>query len=91
MDDEEKTNKTVTIPRSCLKRSIKEENLFSLVLGLPANHSTCPVEWKPLDRCRKYRIDMSSQYSGTWNGPSSSWDIFTGQKGTKQSIVYIFK
>lgn len=71
---------TVTIPRTCLKRSTNEDNLFSLVLpAKPANQLTCPIEWKPLDRCRKYRIDMNSQYSSTWNGPSSSWEIFTGQ------------
>jgi hypothetical protein len=71
---------TVTIPRSCLKRSTNEDNLFSLVLPAePANQLTCPIEWKPLDRCRKYKLGMSSQYSGTWNGPSSSWEIFTEQ------------
>ncbi|XP_046459694.1 uncharacterized protein LOC124206095 [Daphnia pulex] len=77
VDKVERPNMTVTVPRSCLKRSANEDNLFSLVL--PANQLTCPIEWKPLDRCRKYRIDMNSQYSATWNGPSSSWEIFTGQ------------
>jgi hypothetical protein len=81
--DEEKDNMTVTIPRSCLKRSKNEENLFSLVLS--DNKLTCPlIEWKPLDRCRKYKLDMSSQYSATWNGPSVSREIFTGQEGLKR-------
>ena len=82
VDDEEKDNMTVTIPRSCLKRSKNEENLFSLVLS--DDKLTCPsIEWKPLDRCRKYKLDMSSQYSATWNGPSLSREIFTGQEGLK--------
>jgi hypothetical protein len=81
VDESERPNMTVTIPRSCLKRSTTEDNLFSLVLpAKPANQLTCPIEWKPLDRCRKYRIDMNSQYSATWNGPSISLDIFTGQE-----------
>ncbi|XP_046648599.1 tolloid-like protein 2 isoform X1 [Daphnia pulicaria] len=78
VNEVERPNMTVTIPRSCLKRSTNEENLFSLVLpAKPANQLTCPIEWKPLDRCRKYTIGMNSQYSATWNGPSSSLDIFT--------------
>lgn len=76
--DDDKDNMTITIPRSCLKRSTNDETLFSLVL--PEKKLACPIEWKPLDRCRKYKFDMSSQYSTTWNGPSSSLEIFTGQE-----------
>ncbi|KAI9558632.1 hypothetical protein GHT06_015420 [Daphnia sinensis] len=74
-----KANATVIIPRSCFKQPIGEENLFSL--ALPTSElMTCPIEWKPLDVCRKYRIFMSSQYSSTWNGRSSSSEIFTEQE-----------
>ncbi|XP_046457252.1 uncharacterized protein LOC124204252 [Daphnia pulex] len=77
--EDEGTNTTVTIPRICLKQSPNEDNLFSLVL--PNNKPTsCPIEWKPLDRCRKYRLDMVSIYSVIWSGPSSSSDIFTVQQ-----------
>jgi hypothetical protein len=69
---------TISVPRSCLQHPRKNENLFSL--ELPADRQTCPIDWKPLDACRKYRFDVSSQYSA-WNSPSSSWEIFTGQEG----------
>lgn len=49
---------------------------------LPFNSQTCPIEWKPLDRCRKYTFDMSSQYTETWNGPTISANVFTrGNEG----------
>ncbi|EFX72247.1 hypothetical protein DAPPUDRAFT_227615 [Daphnia pulex] len=76
--DKEKAITTISVPRSCLQHSRKNENLFSL--ELPADRQTCPIDWKPLDTCRKYRLDVSSQYSN-WNSPSSSWEIFTGQEG----------
>ncbi|EFX67782.1 hypothetical protein DAPPUDRAFT_330728 [Daphnia pulex] len=60
-----------------------EVNAFSMVL--PTNPQTCSIEWKPRDKCRKYTFDMSSQYTATWNGSSTSLDIFTkGNKGTKE-------
>ncbi|XP_046645173.1 CUB and sushi domain-containing protein 3-like isoform X1 [Daphnia pulicaria] len=73
--DVERSNSTVRIPRSCLKQDANEENTFSVVL--PFNSQTCPIEWKPLDRCRKYTFDMSSQYTETWNGPMISANVFT--------------
>ncbi|XP_046456998.1 uncharacterized protein LOC124204036 isoform X2 [Daphnia pulex] len=76
--DKEKAITTISVPRSCLQHLRKNENLFSL--ELPADRQTCPIDWKPLDTCRKYRLDVSSQYSA-WNSPSSSWEIFTGQEG----------
>ncbi|XP_045028206.1 uncharacterized protein LOC116935922 isoform X2 [Daphnia magna] len=79
VDKGEKANATVVIPRSCFKQPIGEGNLFSLTL--PTSELTCPIVWKPLDVCRKYKINMSSQYSSTWNGPSSSSEIFTEQEG----------
>ncbi|EFX72251.1 hypothetical protein DAPPUDRAFT_110979 [Daphnia pulex] len=78
--EDEGTNMTVTIPRICLKQSPNEDNLFSLVLPNNNKPTSCPIEWKPLDRCRKYRLDMVSIYSVIWSGPSSSSDIFTVQQ-----------
>jgi hypothetical protein len=80
VDNGENAITTIRIPRSCLKHPRKKENLFSL--ELPADRQTCLLNWKPLDMCRKYRLDVSSQYSA-WNSPSSSWEIFTGQEGSK--------
>ncbi|KAK4011020.1 hypothetical protein OUZ56_020140 [Daphnia magna] len=64
---------TIKIPRSCLRQHANDDNLFTMVL--PANQQTCPIDWKPLDKCRKYRLEMSSQYTDTWNGPSTSLEI----------------
>lgn len=83
VDKRENVNTTIRIPRSCLKPSRKKENLFSL--ELPADRQTCPLNWKPLDKCRKYKLDVSSQYSA-WKSPSSSWEIFTGQEGYNLKI-----
>lgn len=83
--DKEKAITTISVPRSCLQHPRKNENLFSL--ELPADRQTCPIEWKPLDACRKYRLDVSSQYSA-WNSPSSSWEIFTGQEGYVFSLNF---
>ncbi|XP_046637860.1 uncharacterized protein LOC124316144 isoform X2 [Daphnia pulicaria] len=71
----ERTNNTYRIPRSCLKQDRNEVNAFSMML--PTNPQTCSIEWKPLDKCRKYTFDMSSQYTATWNGSSILLDIFT--------------
>ncbi|EFX82885.1 hypothetical protein DAPPUDRAFT_240714 [Daphnia pulex] len=71
----ERMNDTYRIPRSCLRQDRNEVNAFSMVL--PTNPQSCSIEWKPLDKCRKYTFDMSSQYTATWNGSSTSLDIFT--------------
>ena len=64
------------IPRICLKQVPRDGNLFSLTLS--SNHSSCPhVLWNSLDKCRKYVLEMESQYSSSWTGPSSSQTIFT--------------
>jgi hypothetical protein len=79
----EKINDTMSVPRSCLREDPNEVNTFSM--ALPINPQTCPIEWKPLDKCRKYTFNMSSQYTATWNGLSSSLDIFTkGNEGLKK-------
>lgn len=69
---------TYIIPRSCLKLVPNDGNLFSLTLSSSSNHSTCRhVQWEPLDKCRKYVLQMESQYSSSWTGPSSFQTIFT--------------
>ena len=85
----ERMNDTIRIPRSCLKQDRNEVNSFSM--ALPTNPQTCSIEWKPLDKCRKYTFDMTSQYTATWNGSSTSVDIFTkGSEGSKKTSFKIF-
>lgn len=80
----------MSIPRSCLREDPNEVNTFSM--ALPINQQTCPIEWKPLDKCRKYTFNMSSQYTATWNGLSSSLDIFTkGNEGLKKILILFLK
>ncbi|KAI9558831.1 hypothetical protein GHT06_015620 [Daphnia sinensis] len=76
---------TIKIPRSCLRQHANDDNLFTMVLPA-ANQQTCPLDWKPLDKCRKYRLEMSSQYTDTWNGPSTSLEILA--KGNEVSANY---
>ncbi len=69
---------TYNIPRSCLKLVPNDGNLFSMTLSSSSNHSSCRhVQWEPLDKCRKYILQMESQYSSSWTGPSSFQTIFT--------------
>nr|CAH0106919.1 unnamed protein product [Daphnia galeata] len=79
----EKINDTMSIPRSCLTEDPNEINTFSL--SLPINPQACPIEWKPLEKCRKYTFNMSSQYTATWNGLSSCLDTFT--KGNEDNFT----
>ena len=65
---------SLQIPRSCLRLTNNGQNLFSITLS--ANQS-CPIQWKPLDNCRKYKLEMESQYSSTWNGPTFTQEVFT--------------
>ena len=62
------------IPRSCLKLNNDGKNLFSITLS--ANED-CPVQWISLDKCRKYKLEMKSQYSSKWTGPKVFQEFFT--------------
>ncbi|XP_057365041.1 uncharacterized protein LOC130685734 [Daphnia carinata] len=76
----------IRIPRSCLRQHVNNDNLFTMVL--PANPQTCPIDWKPLDKCRKYRLEISPKYTDTWNGPSTSLDILAkGQEAANSSFA----
>jgi len=67
------------IPKSCLGQVPRDGNIFSVTLS--SNHSSCSqVQWKSLNKCRKYVLEMESQYSSAWTGPSSSKTIFTSIK-----------
>ncbi len=67
------------IPKSCLEQVPRDGNIFSVTLS--SNHSSCSqVQWKSLNKCRKYVLEMESQYSSAWTGPSSSKTIFTSIK-----------
>jgi hypothetical protein len=70
---------SLRIPRNCLKQPTEETNIFSL--SLPENQ-TCPVVWVPLDPCRKYKIEIRSEYSNTWTRAPSLWETFTEERGT---------
>jgi len=67
------------IPRNCFKSRLGGNNMFSI--RLPHSDHQLPsciqhVQWKLLDKCRKYLFEMESQYSSAWTGPSSSLTIF---------------
>ena len=72
------TYSSFNIPRSCLKQSTMAKNLFSVELF--TNHS-CPVEWKPLDACRKYQLEMKSEYSNSWASAPFTLETFSAQQG----------
>ncbi|KAI9558861.1 hypothetical protein GHT06_015650 [Daphnia sinensis] len=74
------TNPAVKVPRSCLQSDDGKQNHRSFSLTL-SNQQTCPVEWKRLDACRSYRVDLTSEYSGAWTSGTSSLEIFTTQHG----------
>ncbi len=80
------TNLSIKIPRSCLKQPIYEDKLFSVSLSI--NH-TCPIKWTPLDVCRKYQLEMKSQYTNTWTSTPSHWEIFTAQQGQPFILSFI--
>jgi len=61
---------TYSIPQSCMKQVPRDGNIFSVTLSL--NNSTCFVPWGPLEKGRNYYVEMESQYSFSWTGPSSS-------------------
>jgi len=70
------------IPRSCLKHTLLDgNNLFSVTLSSSSSSPNCrQIQFKPLDKCRKYLFEMESQYSYSstlWTGPAFSQTIFT--------------
>ena len=77
---------SLEIPRSCIVDN--QGNLFSLSLS-SENERCSSVDWKPLDRCRKYALEMVSEYSATWKGPPSSFEIFTVQRGSYFAFRYL--
>ena len=82
-EEDLKPANSLNIPRSCLQLTNDgKQDLFSVILS--ANHS-CRISWKQLDNCRKYKLEMESQYSSTWNGPTFALEMFTSiaQQGTK--------
>nr|CAH0102785.1 unnamed protein product [Daphnia galeata] len=75
--EENAENATISfrIPRYCLGQPTEDTGIFSL--SLPQNESKCPVKWMPLDPCRKYQIEIQSEYSNTWTRGPSLWETFT--------------
>ena len=65
------------IPRHCLTDRLGN---FSLVL--PSSNSCLPDDWKPLNQCQKYTLELESEYWSRWKGPPSSFDIFTTSTGS---------
>jgi hypothetical protein len=78
---------SLRIPRNCIKQPTEETNVFSL--SLPENQ-TCPVEWVPLDPCRKYKIEIKSEYSNTWTRAPSIWETFTEERGNDVIISKLY-
>jgi len=63
------------IPSTCLfKQEPHERNLLFVILS---SGYSCGNVWKPLDKCRKYTLEMESQYSSAWNGPKYKQTVFT--------------
>jgi hypothetical protein len=76
------------IPRICLKQPTEETNVFSL--SLPENQTYCPVKWVPLDPCRKYKIEIKSEYSNIWTRAPSLWETFTEERGNDVIISKLY-
>jgi len=68
---------TYIIPKSCLRQVPRDGNLFSMTLSSNRSSSCNYDLWQPLHKCRKYILEMESQYSSSWTGPSSFQTIFT--------------
>lgn len=74
-------NSAIKIPRNCLNPQPTKENVenkFSLTLP---SDPACPIQWKPLDACRKYTFETTSEYSDTWTDVPSLWTVFTEKTG----------
>jgi len=70
------------IPRSCLKQFPVDGNIFSMTLSSsrPCLHV---IRWIPLDKCRKYALEIQAQYSSSsWTGPTISQIVFTSTQGS---------
>lgn len=83
---------TYIIPQSCLTQLQNRSGFFFLHLSPSPLLSTCNtqhgVEWKPLDSCRKYVLEVESLYSLTSStGPSTSQTIFTSKQGNLNSFM----
>ena len=79
---------SINVPRSCLQQPTYEDNVFKLVLS--TDQVTCPVEWIPLDVCRKYRLEFKSVYSYSWTGVPSNWETFVSQTATGEAYSRYF-
>ena len=67
---------SLDIPKSCLRIT----NINQMTAILPSEWSySCPT-WKPLETCRKYRMNVKTNFfDNKWEGETSSWEIFTAQ------------
>ena len=77
MTDQSPASSSVNLPKTCLEG---DEHMFSasLAVAQPGNsEDSCPDLWKPFDRCRKYQVEMETEFASTWKSATSSWNIFT--------------
>ena len=67
---------SLNIPKHCLGLS----NDKQVTAILPSERSISCPKWKPLDKCRKYRMNVKTNFfDDKWEGKTSSWEIFTAQ------------
>lgn len=68
------------IPRRCFGQSSSKDSLNLFSLKLPSDQDGCEIAgWKLLGNCRKYTIEIKSQYFSAWTGPPSVWTVFTSK------------
>lgn len=73
--------RALTIPSECL--GDKNSNSFFTQFS-SFNDTLCPsIDWIPLDICRKYKLEVEPKYSFSWEGKSSSLELYTQGAGRK--------
>ncbi len=87
---------TYNIEQRCLNRPVPQNrNIFSVTLNpfRDSYYSYChnQIGWIPLDKCRKYAVEMESQYSSAWSGPPSSQILFTSGDKPDGDLCDIFR
>lgn len=82
------------IPSSCLLKQVPSDGRNRFSLNLSSENSCSNYVWKPLEKCRKYTLEMESQYSSAWNGPPSMQTVFissvTPDHGYSKFYYYTF-
>lgn len=78
------TNSSIQVPRICfLQSSTTTANKFSL--SIPPENA-CPIQWKPIKSCRKYRFEITPEYSNSFTGVPIIFETFTAKTGNFNAV-----